>query len=877
MGAGVEACITKSKDGMTTYPLASESSSPPPVPPRKTVVPRPVSAAKPALADAPLWPVPQEASGRSWLVVMTLIGILGLYAWLLSFYYAGAHAGVDQNGYIMTARLIAGEKNVFSPQAPAPVPEAIAAGEPGIAPSPIQVNPWFDGIRNRLSFIPETPYQFAGRMCIITEPYGPPNPTKPAEYRVYAKYPFGYSLMAAIGLMLHGFDGIYFVNPFCTVLACYFAYFLFRQAVSPFMSLLGVLWLACNPLVLIYANDSNSHASTLFCVCVGFWGLVSWVRTRQNWRAWVGGFFLGYACTIRYSEFLLVLPVVFAAILNLRLTAPRWGRVAFVWAAVAALVGEAYAAQWIFFTLYDFMMTHPLIVMASAGALGLAAFVWTVILLRPTFSSLIGSLSVLCGWAIPIGVLAGVCWVSYGAPWKTGYTYCHESTGFAWKYLTGDMGNGMIRQGNWETLITQLNHTGLFVLWPLALAGIFALVGSAWRLGVLIALWVLPATCLYMLYYWAPVGENTVGYLRFFMSIMPGLIFAGVWVLDRGLVVLRGERRASLIAITGFGLIVLIAAALYFVDEPLTLGVAVFSQIGSALWQFASETPVGFWATLGLVVLLAGIWIFDRPYAAEKTGIALGAGILTAIGCGMNLYNIVPQVERNYSMAVGLRMTVDNLRERVPKGSVIFCADKTLDQIDALNNWKLINANLFTPGAFANSKLRVDRGDKDNGDDPDPIQLDRSRLYMELLGKQDAHGNWITKRRDEFDRDKFDIIQENLKEGRRVMFLSEDSDSSSSPFGSGNIQVTPYPGYKVLPKPFKWVTPSISVSPTVQNLGRRKRRQLTAQPAVQGAPPGDTYHLWEIVKLPPPTTKAAAKPPASTTAATKPSTPAKTK
>ena len=87
---------------MTTYSLASESSAPPP-PPRKRLTPRPIAVATPALADAPLWPVPQEASGRSWLVVMTLIGILGLYAWLLSFYYAGAHAGVDQNGYIMTA------------------------------------------------------------------------------------------------------------------------------------------------------------------------------------------------------------------------------------------------------------------------------------------------------------------------------------------------------------------------------------------------------------------------------------------------------------------------------------------------------------------------------------------------------------------------------------------------------------------------------------------------------------------------------------------------------------------------------------------------------------------------------------------------------
>ena len=528
-----------------------------------------------------------------------------------------------------------------------------------------------------------------------------------------------------------------------------------------------------------------------------------------------------------------MLPVVFAAKFNLRITNPKWGRVIFVWLAVAALVGEVYAAQWIFFNIYDFMQSHRLMVLASAGTLGLAAFVWTVILLRPTFSSLLGSLSVLCGWAIPIGALAAVCWVCYGAPWKTGYTYCHESTGFAWKYLTGDMGHGMIKQGNWETLITQLNHTGLFVLWPLALAGIFALVGSAWRLGLLIALWVLPATCLYMLYYWAPVGENTVGYLRFFISIMPGLIFAGVWVLDRGLVVLRGERRASLIAITLFGVLVLISAALYFVDEPLPLSAAIVPQVCTALWQFASETSIGLYATIGLVVLLAGIWIFDRPYAAEKTGIAPArAGILTAIGCGMNLYNIVPHVERNYSMAVGLRMTVDNLREHVPKGSVIFCADKTLDQIDALNNWKLINANLFTRAAYLNSKLRVDRGDKDNGDDPDPIQLDRSRLYMELLREPAGGGNWRAKSQAAFTKDQFDIIQKNLDEGRRVMVLSEDSDSGG-PLGSGKIPPPTHPGYITKLPAFKWVTPlSERHRQWCRTLGMQQRRP-NAAPAVQ--------------------------------------------
>src|SRR5205085_5977703 len=97
-------------------------------------------------------------------------------------------------------------------------------------------------------------------------------------------------------------DGMYLVNPLCTVLACYFAYFLCRQLVSPFASLMGVAWLACNPLTLVYATDANSHASTLLCVCAGFWGLLSWMRLggqgKANWRGFLGGFALGYACTI---------------------------------------------------------------------------------------------------------------------------------------------------------------------------------------------------------------------------------------------------------------------------------------------------------------------------------------------------------------------------------------------------------------------------------------------------------------------------------------------------------------------------------------------------------------------------------------------------
>ncbi len=697
-------------------------------------------------------------------------------------------------------------------------------------------------------------------MNVMTEPFGPADPAAPAQYRIYAKYPFGYPLMAAIGLALGGFDGLFWVNPLCTILACYFAYFLFRQVVSPFMSLLGVAWLACNPLVLIYADDSNSHASTLFCVCVGFWGLLSWMRTRQNTRAWIGGFALGYACTIRYSEFLLVLPVVFAALLHLRLNRPRIRPIVLLWFALTAIALEAWAAQWISFGVYEHMQAHWLALEIIAATIVFAAAVATIIFLRPTLRSLIGSLSLLCAWATPVGALAGVCWVCFGQPWKTGYAYDHESTGFAWKYLTGDLGHGMIRQGNWETLITQLNHTGLFVLWPLALAGIFALLGSAWRLGTLIALWVLPSTGLYMLYYWAPTGEITVGYMRFFMSVMPGLILAGLWILDRGLVVLKGERRASLLAITAFGFALLIAAALYVEGDALQLGPAIFSQIATALWHLASETKIGFYGVLLVLTLLAGIWLFDFDLAAEKTGLALGAGILTAIGCAMNLYNIAPQVERNYNMAIGLRLTIDNLREHVPKGSVIFAGDYSLNQIDALNDWKLFNANLFTPAAFNSSKLRVARGNKDNGEDPDPIQLERSQFYMQLLGTQDPRSHaWTVKKTEALRAMEFAIIAKNIDDGRRVFFLSQDNDPNSSPFGGGTINRPGSAGYIYKPHPFRWVAPSANALPDIPNALRRKvRPQPLAAPSPQSPPRGDVYQLYEIIKSPPKASPTAA-------------------
>ena len=64
------------------------------------------------------------------------------------------------------------------------------------------------------------------------------------------------------------------------------------------------------------------------------------------------------------------------------------------------------------------------------------------------------------------------------------------------------------------------------MIWPVCIGGMFAMFWYSWRLATAIALWVIPPTVLYMFYYWAPAGEENVYYLRFFLTVFPGMILA---------------------------------------------------------------------------------------------------------------------------------------------------------------------------------------------------------------------------------------------------------------------------------------------------------------------------------------------------------------
>lgn len=122
------------------------------------------------------------------------------------------------------------------------------------------------------------------------------------------------------------------------------------------------------------------------------------------------------------------------------------------------------------------------------------------------------------GWALPVLVL--VIHNLFAFKSLTGYDPTNESTGFTLEYF----------KDNWETMFRQLDSTSLFLFFPLAISGLIAMFWWSWRIGVVMASWILPCILIYTTYYWAPDG---LGYARFFLTIIPGMILCAFWLLSK--------------------------------------------------------------------------------------------------------------------------------------------------------------------------------------------------------------------------------------------------------------------------------------------------------------------------------------------------------
>ncbi|HWP40627.1 MAG TPA: hypothetical protein VNL70_06840, partial [Tepidisphaeraceae bacterium] len=110
----------------------------------------------------------------------------------------------------------------------------------------------------------------------------------------------------------------------------------------------------------------------------------------------------------------------------------------------------------------------------------------------------------------------------------TGYDGTNESIGFSLQYA----------QDNWETMIRQLGSVALYLMFAFSLMGLPAMLVRSWRLGLVMAMWILPCLIVYTCYYWAPdpvpVQQTMyIGYMRFFTTILPGLVLCAFWFFDQ--------------------------------------------------------------------------------------------------------------------------------------------------------------------------------------------------------------------------------------------------------------------------------------------------------------------------------------------------------
>lgn len=343
------------------------------------------------------------------------------FGWLVFSYFAPGNSGVDQNGYLVGGRML-----------------------------------WHHGSMHLDMTNPDGKpdyFRFVGRMWVCIDPMT-------ENERYFPKYPIGLPLIYASLLWLlgpqSGVAAAFYVSPICVIAAVAFSYLLMRQFMHPLLAVAGAAVVAFNPVTLAISINPNSHASTLMLVTGGMMLLAWWMMRGGAAIGLMAGLMLGAAATIRYTEALLVLPVLFAIAL-------RW-------------------RPWRLRT-----YAQPLM-------LGL-------------------------GFALPIAALLLHNLVEMNS--LTGYDPTNESTGFRYEYF----------EVNWLTFIDLMQRGGMIFVFPVGAIGLFCMLFWHWRLATLMLLWAIPGITIYLFYYWAPDGQ-TLGYMRFFLTIFPPLAVGAFGMLQ---------------------------------------------------------------------------------------------------------------------------------------------------------------------------------------------------------------------------------------------------------------------------------------------------------------------------------------------------------
>jgi hypothetical protein len=610
-------------------------------------------------------------------------GIIAL-ALSLAFFYAvmsywvPAHAGTDQNGYLVGGKMFA--QTLTMRQSP--------------------VHP---GTRDQFD-----PHQFVGRMWVGAD-LGTPNE------RYYPKYPLGlpalYAVMIWIGSLFGPAWGVwlsYGLSPVAMSLAVLGTYLLARRFAGSFGGLLAAIVFGTSPVSLQLAINPNSHAAAVCCVVWGMYFLIGWWQFRGMTRAIAAGFLLGYAATIRYSEATLILPAALVALFAL-----RW-------------------RDW---------------------------------------KTLTQAIALLAAWAVPIGLL--VLYNHFAIGDLTGYDPTNESSGFGWGYAAD----------NWETMLRNLNTGGLAQMFPVALAGLVWMFWWNWRAASVLAAWIIPCLLTYTFYYWAPdnaVNVFSIGYLRFFTTILPGLALCFFWLVSRlsAWASTHHGREGSPALSIGVTLIVgLLATGIVAVSlthawlgehDPADAGLHrnwLVDHLKPAETTSDTDTDTprlakiefdayGFGAiAAGAAVALIALCLMQGRAVVP----AVGAGLFTLLVVAMQVTDTLPGLEADQTARIQLALKADAIRALIPDGSAVFCQDQAvLNDVQFLGDYALYDGQSFRADWVRNLP-NAEPPDQPQGLDPGR----RDALYKRLKDLTQT----------QLDEQARGIMHDSLMANRRVFFV----------------------------------------------------------------------------------------------------------
>ncbi|HXI82554.1 MAG TPA: hypothetical protein VNL17_00530 [Verrucomicrobiae bacterium] len=196
----------------------------------------------------------------SFLNVPVALAIVALFCALLSGYHVASFDGVDENGYLVTAKGLA------------------TRGDSGK--------------------VLANPNEFVSGNYVLAD-----------NGNYYGKYPLGYPYLCALAYKFGGPSAVFLVNPILAALAVLGTFFLGRAMISAFAGALAAILLATNPLHAYFGLSALSHSGS---ICFAVWGMFFlwwWTQSGGRWNALLTGALSAYASTVRYTDGLLLLPI----------------------------------------------------------------------------------------------------------------------------------------------------------------------------------------------------------------------------------------------------------------------------------------------------------------------------------------------------------------------------------------------------------------------------------------------------------------------------------------------------------------------------------------------------------------------------------------